>query len=68
MTDQSKGTERESEGAFTPTKSPCNRTSKDRPNAGDVVALDTGNRFRMIGNGLKEGVVGRNERSQRSCR
>ena len=34
--DHTKGTDRESEGAFTPTKSPCNQTSKNRQKAGDV--------------------------------
>ena len=67
VSDHSKGTDRESEGAFTPTKSPCNRMFRSRPKAGDVGALNPGNRFRITGNSLKEEAVGRNERSQRSC-
>ena len=36
VSDYSKETDRESEGAFTPTNSPCNRMFEDRPKAGDV--------------------------------
>ena len=50
VSDHSKGTDRESEGAFTPTKSPCNRILRGPPQSGDVGALDPGNRFRMTGN------------------
>ena len=36
VSDHSKGTDCESEGAFTPTNSTCYRVFEDRPKAGDV--------------------------------
>jgi hypothetical protein len=66
--DLSDGTGCESEGAFTPTKIPCNRMCKDRPKAGNVDVSGHVEQIRMSGNGLKAGAVAGNERSQRSCR
>ena len=63
----SNGTGCESKGAFTPTKSPCNQMCKDRPKPGDVGGGGHEEQIRMSGNGLKEGAVAGNERSQRSC-
>jgi hypothetical protein len=61
VTDQSKGTERESEGAFSPTNSPCNRMFKNRLKAGGVGAGEHEEQIPYVRDRFERRSAGRNE-------